>query len=251
MGLFDTPPPRFRYTPPWDLTYWGFFLQRFRGCDEHHNKTFEVVIPLVGAFTFWRTRGHQPHAWGGISGGDTGEVTVWGHTQPGCEICHEVLYDCLEFDPAVHRLVEDWSVYLDDDEYEAHIEQLGDIMGLDTTHNCWHGAYSLFEKFRGAVAVAAHEKYGYTPDYQAHPHRAFMGWWDRDHDYTDILDVFFVHSDCDGYIFPQHADELATKLRGLLPLLDGEGPWSPRVLLQQFINGLLEAANQWQIIEFR
>ncbi len=28
-------------------------------------------------------------------------------------------------------------------------------MGLDTTHNCWHGAYSAFSRFRNAIAEIA------------------------------------------------------------------------------------------------
>ena len=28
-------------------------------------------------------------------------------------------------------------------------------MGLDTTHDCWHGPYSMFMRWRTAIAAAA------------------------------------------------------------------------------------------------
>lgn len=120
-------------------------------------------------------------------------------------------------------------------------------MGLDTTHNCWHGSYSGFSSFRAAVAEAAKEQYGYEPDYHldAHPGRAYQGWWDNDHPYGDALDVLFIHSDCDGYIFPDHGRELALRLEPLVPLV---GEWGER--LQEFITGLIDAAEEWEVVGF-
>lgn len=129
-------------------------------------------------------------------------------------------------------------------------------MGLDTTHNCWHGPYSAFGRFRAAVGEAAKDVFGYVPDYGAHPARAFQGWWDDDHTYTDVLDVFFVHSDCDGYIFPQQAEPLAKRLRQLVEHVpDDDCPENPqfstRARLTRFVFGLLDAVDTWQIVEFR
>lgn len=131
-------------------------------------------------------------------------------------------------------------------------------MGLDTTHGCWHGAYSGFNRFRTAVAVAAKEHFGYEPDYSAHPHRAFLGWWDYSgvpdgHPYGDVLDVFFIHSDCDGYIFPTESGPLADKLDALVGYLaddDQPGYLPPRERLRQFIAGLRAAANEWEVVGF-
>ena len=119
-------------------------------------------------------------------------------------------------------------------------------MGLDTSHNCWHGSYSTFGAFRDAVAIAAKDQYGYEPDYTAHPIRCYYGWWDADHPYADVLDVFFVHSDCEGYIFPVDAERLADRLK---PLRQHVGEWKDR--LQAFIDGLESAADEWEIVEFR
>lgn len=127
-------------------------------------------------------------------------------------------------------------------------------MGLDTTHNCWHGSYSGFRTFRDAVAVAAKEHFDYTPNYQDHPSRAFMGWWDADHHYTHLLDVFFVHSDCEGYLFPNDIQELVPALEQLVGYLNDEPAFkgwpSTRGQLRQFIDGLNDALNEWEVVRF-
>lgn len=134
-------------------------------------------------------------------------------------------------------------------------------MGLDTSHNCWHGSYGGFKMFRDEVAVAAKVHYGYKPDYKGHPMRAFLGWWDNDwdgtagdpssHFYGDILDVFFVHSDCDGYIFPMQARPLADALDALVGYMVEDDPnWSPRSRLRQFVAGLRAAADEYEIVTF-
>lgn len=135
-------------------------------------------------------------------------------------------------------------------------------MGLDTSHNCWHGSYSGFSRFRDAVAEAAKTHYDYTPNYEGHPMRAFLGWWDNDwhgtkddpssHFYGDILDVFFIHSDCDGFIFPQQAEALADRLAPLVDHLSDEGDkgYTMRDRLRQFIDGLRKAADEYEIVDF-
>lgn len=135
-------------------------------------------------------------------------------------------------------------------------------MGLDTSHNCWHGPYSAFKRFREAVADAAKEHRGYEPSYDGHPFRAFMGWWDFSHDYerepdhhpyADPLDVFFVHSDCDGWIFPGDADVLADNLEPLLGYMStDELDWAVhRDRLREFIEGLRSARDNWEPVAFR
>lgn len=114
--------------------------------------------------------------------------------------------------------------------------------------------------FRNAVAVAAKKQYGYEPDYSIHPYRAYMGWWDPPnivddyrsdaikegfHPYGDPLDVFFVHSDCEGWIFPEDAGPLADRLEGLTDLL---GDWNKS--LKRFVAGLRKAEQAWEIVRF-
>lgn len=127
-------------------------------------------------------------------------------------------------------------------------------MGLDTTHDCWHGSYGGFKDFRDEVAAAARQVKDYVPRYNNRPLRAFYGWWDDDHPFDHILDVFFVHSDCEGYIFPQHAGPLADALEELVesvPSDEADDRWSWQNRLRQFIAGLRSAADEWQIVEFR
>lgn len=131
-------------------------------------------------------------------------------------------------------------------------------MGLDVSHNCWQGPYPDFAKFREAVAAAARAHYHYEPDYEKHPRRAFLGWWDNrfpvstgGHRYTDALDVFFIHADDEGWIFPQDAGVLADRLEPLIDLLDvDDEAGSPRRQLQQFIAGLRDAYELYEVVEF-
>jgi hypothetical protein len=124
-------------------------------------------------------------------------------------------------------------------------------MGLDTSHGCWHGSYSSFSYFRDRIAHAAKERLDYVPDYNGHPARAYQGWWDDDHPWGNALDVFFIHSDCDGYIFPQDADDLADALETLVDAIDDDGSdWSDRTRLSEFIAGLRAAHDAGEIVVF-
>lgn len=126
-------------------------------------------------------------------------------------------------------------------------------MGLGVSHGCWSGNYAAFKLFREEVADAARKHDGYEPDYSNHPDRAFFGWWDEEHNYDDPLDVFFVHSDCEGWIFPQDAGKVADRLEVLVGYLsdDEAAPfWKSRKTLWQFIKGLREAADEWDVVSF-
>ncbi len=138
-------------------------------------------------------------------------------------------------------------------------------MGLDTTHNCWHGAYSAFTRFRNRLALAA----GYEvldvkyPDGSIMPttlidwghlsDETLQGQWERTPD--DPLLVLIAHSDCDGVIHPEQAGPLADRMEELLPLLPVEpapghiGDW--RIKTQAFIYGLRLAVERGEDVEFR
>lgn len=141
-------------------------------------------------------------------------------------------------------------------------------MGLDTSHDCWHGAYSAFSRWRQEVAKAA----GYmTARVQWHDmdyptesilidwghieEKNFSGEWDEiPH---DPLIILIAHSDCDGEIKPEHAMPLADRLEELLPLLpEGEGTGHIaarggfRSATEKFIAGLRAAAAAGESVEF-
>lgn len=119
-------------------------------------------------------------------------------------------------------------------------------MGLDTSHGCWHGAYSAFGRWRGKLAEVAGldllsmEGFGGEMEWEALP--------------PDPLHVLLNHSDCDGEIRWQDCGPLADRLSELLPLLpDGDagghiGFWREKT--QQFIDGLREAFEAKEDVEF-
>jgi len=142
-------------------------------------------------------------------------------------------------------------------------------MGLDTSHDCWHGAYSAFTRWRHAVAVAG----GYRIVSPSPEERANGNYFDyvdidwsifRDENYQDEwrngpyiddpLLLLIVHSDCDGIIHHEHARVLAGRLEGLIDKLDegqsGGHIWSMREVTQRFVNGLRKAADAGEDVDF-
>jgi hypothetical protein len=143
-------------------------------------------------------------------------------------------------------------------------------MGLDTSHDCWHGAYGAFSRWRDKLAEVA--GYGFVPcdcpslwckgrlfvdiDWDLYHGGGLgdtlMGEWVETPE--DPLLVLMVHSDCDGWIRTAQTDALATRLTELLPLLPDEdggghiGHW--QVKTQRFIDGLRLAAECCEDVRF-
>lgn len=139
-------------------------------------------------------------------------------------------------------------------------------MGLDTSHDAWHGAYGAFTRWRNAVTVAAgYEIVDEVGDYGVtHPTPKID--WDSilPHNYdgewptppSDPLIVLIAHSDCDGVIHPEQAGPLADRLEELLPLLDEDGGGhlarmgGHRGATVQFIQGLRAAVEAGEDLDF-
>ncbi len=132
-------------------------------------------------------------------------------------------------------------------------------MGLDTTHDCWHGAYSSFNVWRDKVAeVAGYEmkiidgKSAPVIDWDSITEDNIYGEWERAPE--DPLLILIAHSDCDGKIKAEFTKPLADRLTPLVQLMpDGEGPghigyWRKKT--QQFIDGLLDAHSNDEDVEF-
>ncbi len=133
-------------------------------------------------------------------------------------------------------------------------------MGLDTSHDAWHGAYSAFSRWRHELAKVA----GYQVariEGQIHEttlidcghivDKNYYGEWDEAPD--DPLIMLIAHSDCEGVIHPQHATLLADRLTELLPLLTGDGGGhigSYREKTEQFIKGLRLAVERGEDVDF-
>lgn len=159
-------------------------------------------------------------------------------------------------------------------------------MGLDTSHGCWHGAYSAFMRWREKLAEVAGypplimmagfynpdswwfmtkrpdvtnpTMYKFTPeldglsfDAQCAMARLPIGWALFE---KDPLHLLLRHSDCDGSIASADCGPIADRIESLLPKLptgDGGGhigDW--RAKTQAFIDGLRVAAASGEDVEF-
>lgn len=87
-------------------------------------------------------------------------------------------------------------------------------MGLDISHDTWHGAYSSFMRWRRKIAEIAgypelDKMYGFGGNIQW---GAYM---------QNPLTELLSHSDCDGEISYEDANKIADALEALLPKLAG------------------------------
>lgn len=155
-------------------------------------------------------------------------------------------------------------------------------MGLDCSHNAWHGAYSAFMRWRQKIAEVAGlpplelmdgfyvsldetgatlyhgmntNQHAYGPD--SRPHLAYLD--DRlpiswDCLKPSALHELLYHSDCDGEIAADRCGPIADELESLIPLLPDEeagghiGHW--RTTTQQFVDGLRAAAAAGEALDF-
>ena len=132
-------------------------------------------------------------------------------------------------------------------------------MGLDTSHNAWHGPYSAFSGWRNYIAVAAGYSLKKVPlftggppsndqpdiDWSQYVESNYAGEWDEMP--NDPLLVLFVHSDCDGVIHPEHAMLLAERLKELVPELKNQ---YLRDKTEMFIGGLYAASSMDEDVDF-
>jgi hypothetical protein len=153
-------------------------------------------------------------------------------------------------------------------------------MGLDTSHDCWHGAYSAFMRWRQAVAMAAglppldlmEGFYGslYRDDGASLP-TLYHGFKHTDDRYLERIDSglpiswdclkpsplheLLSHSDCDGEIPWESCGPIADALEALLPEMEGMGDLGGHIgdakaKTQTFIDGLRAAYTARENVEF-
>ena len=112
-------------------------------------------------------------------------------------------------------------------------------MGLDTTHNCWHGPYSSFNNFRYQLA----KQIGINLDeYEGYRDKGTKDLKSIPHDIMPLLD----HSDCDGELSPDEATQVASGLTTILKEID-----ELRGNIIRFRNGCVKAAMQNEKVEFQ
>jgi len=143
-------------------------------------------------------------------------------------------------------------------------------MGLDLSHECWHGAYSAFGRWREKLAeVAGYAVWNVAKAESNSAYQYFcretiiidwghitddnlQGHWEKIPD--DPLMLIIAHSDCGGLIHWEHCERLAGRLKELLPgLPEGHGTghignW--RDTTSTFIDGLLLAHSQKEDVYF-
>lgn len=137
-------------------------------------------------------------------------------------------------------------------------------MGLDTTHNCFHGPYGAFNRWRDAVARAAGYQFkrfdgeyrdAVDLDWDVFDLKNYQGEWDIVPG-DDPLLYLIVHSDCDGVMHPEQGRHLVARLRQLAPKVDPEGVIygvrgnSMYEVTLRFADGLEWAAAAGEDVEF-
>lgn len=121
------------------------------------------------------------------------------------------------------------------------------MMGLDVSHDAWHGAYSAFNRFRTKICQVA--GLGNLEDWEG-----FGGTKKWPSVEKEPLVALLYHSDCDGEIPPEECVGIARRLRELAPNIpdeDGGGyirNWRGSVL--QFAEGCEAAAAANEPLEF-
>lgn len=119
-------------------------------------------------------------------------------------------------------------------------------MGLDTSHDAWHGPYSSFNQFRTWVAaqlgINLKDCVGFTDKPTIALDIALA-----DHDLLPFLD----HSDCDGKLTPEECRRIAKGFKELLKNVPEDNThWSNYQHAVRFMKGCIRAANAKESIDF-
>lgn len=143
-------------------------------------------------------------------------------------------------------------------------------MGLDTSHDAWHGSYSGFSSFREQIAKTLNlvdEDGRYYPtlfsevDDSTYPLRQeveqitdYQGNWDEPA--PDPILYLLAHSDCDGIIRNEHLGPLIKRLEDVLAVEQEPDPLQEREQerflerVQRFIDGAQDALDAGEDIDF-
>lgn len=141
-------------------------------------------------------------------------------------------------------------------------------MGLDTTHDCWHGSYSAFGRFREALAQAAgipldlccgfcEDRGSLGPDILTRSlpglsYHDILKLCEKSPSFpiswevftTDPLIYLLDHSDCEGHILHKHTLALAIRLEELVL----SEPYAEYA--KQFATGLRQAHKSGERVRF-
>ena len=120
-------------------------------------------------------------------------------------------------------------------------------MGLDTSHDAWHGSYSTFNEWRTLVAAAA----GFRPLREMRGFGGSRSWPDSPGDKR--LVPLLHHSDCDGEIAAEMCGPIADALELLMiEKMPARATYDEmRPATERFIAGLRRAAAAGEPVLFR
>lgn len=130
-------------------------------------------------------------------------------------------------------------------------------MGLDCSHDAFHGAYSAFNRLRQTIAKATDGSFPPHEDKELDDNLWY--WGDSFSRKTHPgLFIFMQHSDCDGEISPDDCIKIANDLESLLPEMEKHGIGTGHVMVRggyssvvkKFITGCRLAAKNNEVLTF-
>lgn len=123
-------------------------------------------------------------------------------------------------------------------------------MGLDTSHDCWHGPYSMFMRFRERLhwLIQSDPRIPWDGQYRKGLREA---WVDGVYNGPEPINSLMNHSDCDGEIPANECGPLADALEALLVRMPERGTYDEiRPATLRFIAGLRRAAAAGEPVDF-
>lgn len=116
-------------------------------------------------------------------------------------------------------------------------------MGLDTTHDAFHGSYGSFDKMRywlaSQINIDLDEYYGYGPGEKKIE--------SIQHEIMPLLN----HSDCDGQLSPDECKKIASGIKKILDEVPyDDSPYSNYQMSLRFMHGCLAASKKIETILF-
>lgn len=118
-------------------------------------------------------------------------------------------------------------------------------MGLDTSHNCWHGPYSTFNRFRYSLG---HQIGINLDEYAGYNNNGTKDLSEIEHDLMPL----FNHSDCDGELSIEESKRIVKGLNSVLENFNEEMQFDFNFKKQiiQFRDGCMDAISKNEIIDF-
>ena len=117
-------------------------------------------------------------------------------------------------------------------------------MGLDTTHDCWHGPYSSFMRWRTYL----HHVITGDPNERKYLEAA---WESGKYDDQEVaINILMNHSDCDGIIPTLFCGYLADELEKLAEKMPDIDEWDMKETTLQFAAGCRAAFEACEDVEF-